>query len=707
VIRGHSHRLLVGSLCLALWAPSARAEEAVETSAVVEEDAPPAPPKPAEPAEPAVPKGPVDVFVEGEQDGEAEDDTESGGLGPREVSRMPGAFGDAFRAVDALPGVAPMASGLPHLFVRGATPSASGYFIDGIRVPFLFHLVIGPSVINPAIIDDVRFYSGAAPARFGRQVGGIVEATTRAPAEQLRLEGNIRIFDAGAFAEVPLFDNRVTVMGGARYAYTGPLFSLVAPDTTLGYWDYQGALWYNISDRDRVGVFAFGSRDDLSQIDEDTGEDEDLFGVEFHRIHLRLERTARPRGTSQGPLGASARLGFTVGIDRSVISDEARVDARSYQLRSDVEVPVLGWLRLRGGLDLLAEEYEFESREDEKEEEPPDDGDDPPKEDDEFDFNVAKAFKSRETGTVGAYFDAVVQPIDAIEIIPGIRVDAYAEEGATQVAVDPRGFVRLRATDWLASVTGIGLAHQKPTLLVSIPGLDPIGLGDGLQEALQVSQGVELSFPEDVEASLTGFWHRYSDLTDLSATCSVGVESCTAADRADGKAYGFELMLRRSLSARVGGILSYTFSRTERTFEEQEFLADFDRTHIINLALGVDLGRGWHVGARFAAYSGRPYSLIKFDDPDKPTEPTLVGERNALRRDWFYRLDARIEKRWVIAERGWVSFIVEGFNVTLQKETVDFDCRVAEVLGSQAGLNCGGQEIGPISIPSLGVAGGI
>ncbi len=99
--------------------------------------------------------------------------------------------------------------------------------------------------------------------------------------------------------------------------------------------------------------------------------------------------------------------------------------------------------------------------------------------------------------------------------------------------------------------------------------------------------------------------------------------------------------------------------------------------------------------------------MIKFDDPDNLLQPTLVGHRNVLRRPWFFRLDARVEKRWVIAEKGFVSLIFEGFNVTAQRELVDFDCRVAEVVGSQTGLSCGGQEIGPISIPSIGVAGGI
>ena len=60
---------------------------------------------------------------------------------------MPGAFGDAFRAVDALPGVTPIISGLPFFFVRGSPPGNVGTYIDGVRVPLLFHLGAGPSVV--------------------------------------------------------------------------------------------------------------------------------------------------------------------------------------------------------------------------------------------------------------------------------------------------------------------------------------------------------------------------------------------------------------------------------------------------------------------------------------------------------------------------------------------------------------------------------
>src|SRR5438552_3756864 len=77
-------------------------------------------------------------------------------------------------AVEALPGVVPLVSGFPYFFIRGAPPNDNGYFVDGIRVPFLFHIGIGQAVIHPGVIDRVDFFPGAAPAAYGGVAGAII-----------------------------------------------------------------------------------------------------------------------------------------------------------------------------------------------------------------------------------------------------------------------------------------------------------------------------------------------------------------------------------------------------------------------------------------------------------------------------------------------------------------------------------------------------
>jgi len=129
-------------------------------------------------------------------------------LGGGEVRQIPGAFGDAFRAIEALPGVTPIVSGLPFFFVRGAPPGNTGYFLDGVRVPLLYHLALGPSVVHPGLIESVDFYPGGYPARYGRYAGGILDGQTLAPARKVHGEANVRLFDAGALVEAPLVDGR-------------------------------------------------------------------------------------------------------------------------------------------------------------------------------------------------------------------------------------------------------------------------------------------------------------------------------------------------------------------------------------------------------------------------------------------------------------------------------------------------------------------
>ncbi len=81
---------------------------------------------------------------------------------------------------------------------------------------------------------------------------------TTEPSTVGRAEAQARVFDAGAMVEQPFADQRGSVLLGGRYGYTGALLSLVAPDYSLGYWDYQARLAYRVADHDRVSAFAFG-----------------------------------------------------------------------------------------------------------------------------------------------------------------------------------------------------------------------------------------------------------------------------------------------------------------------------------------------------------------------------------------------------------------------------------------------------------------
>jgi hypothetical protein len=168
---------------------------------------------------------------------------------------------------------------------------------------------------------------------------------------------------------------------------------------------------------------------------------------------------------------------------------------------------------------------------------------------------------------------------------------------------------------------------------------------------------------------------------------TLGVASTRDADstapRSLGSAYGLEVYVRRRLTRRLGGFVSYTLSRSTRSQDKLTFPSAFDRTHVLNVAAAFDLGRGWRAGTRFTFYTGAP-TLTGQAVAVATGNESAATERNPA----FYRLDLRLEKRWALKKTRWISFVAEMMNTTLSKEIVN------------------NNEIGPIAIPSLGVEGG-
>lgn len=179
-------------------------------------------------------------------------------------------------------------------------------------------------------------------------------------------------------------------------------------------------------------------------------------------------------------------------------------------------------------------------------------------------------------------------------------------------------------------------------------------------------------------------------------------------ERVRGRAFGLEVLLRRPLTKRLSGWLSYTLSRTTRDTSglvvigrsprgEGEILSDYDRTHVLSLVGAYDLGAGWRAGVRFAYYTGRPYS--------KKLGGVPIPPYNAERLPDFARADLRVEKRWSAFKTGYVSVVVEWMNATLAPEAIGVDtCTLGpRPTGTPLNVTCTFKSIGPVTVPSVGV----
>jgi hypothetical protein len=585
-----------------------------------------------------------------------------------EIKQVPGTFGDPFRVVQALPGVASVISLLPFPIIRGASPSSTGFQLDGTRVPLLYHLLAGPSVIHPNFIDEMRFYPGGAPVPYGGYTGGIIDGrTARARPDEQLVDFDVNMLQAGGMIRQPLGVLDATVTAAARYGYPGFLISLATDELSLSYWDYQ--LRVDGGNRRRGWtVFAFGANDTLSTVSPTADPDdpdpplEPSMVLGFHRLDLRYHQ-------GDGRLELAPRL--VLGYDRSEI-DATPTATWLAEPSLRVTWKASARLELHGGL-----EGSLRTIDQATDEEPTDPA------------AVLIAGLDRFTNA-GAFVEAQYRPTPAWLIRPGVRADVFGDADTTRTSVDPRLTVRRllarrRLDDvpadsddsaiWLKGAAGV--YHQPPRFVLPLPGFDLMPLRHGLLASYQSSLGVEVPMGARFQITAEGYYNyldptlydlqnnEASVLTEAGGTlfptstvwempADEFIERLTKPQR--GRSYGLELMVRRQAKTGVFGWLSYTLSRSERRRDGAWVPFDLDRTHLVNLVVGLPLDRNWDVGARVQYQSGKP--------------TTTTAGYNEARTAGYLRIDVRVDKR--VAWRDWLlDFYVDISNVALLPEEIE------------------------------------
>jgi TonB family protein len=613
---------------------------------------------------------PFETVIHGRR---AEEEVTRVSLGDEEIRNLPGTMGDPFRSIEALPGVTPVITGLPYYYVRGAPPSGTGFYLDGVRVPSLFHLALGPAVIHPSLIDRIDFFPGGAPAELGRTIGGMVRAETRLPrADRWRTEWDLRLVDVGALVEVPLTDElRLAVSG--RYSYSGWLIKLFDEKAYLQYWDYQARLEWEPARGHRIVLFGFGSFDQAGEEEEDGTIDGPA--LQFHRVDLRYVYTV------PGELRLEAAGWF--GYDSSSMDPDAVFDMWAVGPRVSVTWTPLPWLDVSGGVDVEVRHF-------------PPTGLDPAD-------DLAPLVRERDALLVGTYAEATIRPTDATDIDLGVRMDMHQVADRAEAWFDVRLGVRHQLTDWLWLKGAAGTFHQPKSFFIDLPGLGSFVVDSGPQFAYQLSQGVEIALPWSLGLDVQFYYSDFANLTelDIGSDDFGGFPDDPSDDdlaglfRAlDGRAYGLEILLRRRLGEDLFGWIAYTVGRSERDYRSGRATDDFDQTHVLNLVLSWNVGRGWRLGARFHFRSGRPYTpFAPAGDICLPTD-----SRNAERLPPFYRLDLRVDKKWTF-ETWWFALYFEFINVTFTPEPYSMECSPYETPSVWL------REIPYIVIPTLGFRG--
>jgi TonB family protein len=591
----------------------------------------------------------------------------------RELQQIPGTFGDPFRVIQTLPGVASVSSLLPFPIVRGASPGSTGFLLDGTRVPLLFHLFGGPSVLHPEFIDQVQFYPGGAPVPYGGYTAGVVDGSTRrARKDESLLDFDANLLQTGGLVRHPLSFLDATVTAAARIGYPGLILGLATDQASLSYWDYQLRLDGG-SPRNGWTVFAFGARDEIDTASPTVPPNTPnpplvtalLLG--FHRLDLRLN-------TTTGGLSGTFRLVGGVDQTTSFGSDTTTL----------VLEPQVRWRWHAGSrLDVAwgAEGYVHDTSQGKVTTASSDAG-----------VNFAQFTQDLSRQYLGAGFAEVIwRPTPRWLIRPGARFDLYYDGTTEQSSVDPRLTVRYRLAQrtlegvapdsdesgvWLKGA--VGIYHEPPRFVLPLPGFDVMALKYGLLETKQYDVGVEVPLREKTGVTVDAYYNDMDPVVfDLAVnqqmvgnapnpwlfplnTMPPVSDAQMAINRLFqpqvGRAYGLEMLIHSEARNGLFGWLAYTLSLSERQRQGEAWAPyDFDRTHLVSLVGGLPLQRNWDLSLRLQYQSGRP--------------ATTTYGYNTGRIDPYTRIDVRIDKRAVW--KTWLlDFYVDLTNIALLPEEI-------------------------------------
>lgn len=598
-----------------------------------------------------------------------------------ELRRVPGSFGDPIRAIQSLPGVARSASLEGDIVVRGSEGINTGTYVDEIPIPYLFHFFIGRSVVNPSLLDDVEFFAGGMPVRFGDVTQAVVNTRTLDTTPEPGVHGRIgldlldfSVSGEGRIGHGNLGDH-LSWQVGYRVSWVSALIGggaqVVALANGVGaggrsaypsisYQDHLLRLAYD-DPRDKVALTVLGARDAL--IFHPAKEDEDLpvavpwdpnrlMDTRFERIHLRWDRKVeQDLHTTWIAVGPDRETSLVEGvgqladgIDFGKLSGWT-VDATRRD-RFQLGEKTVFW----GGLDvwlnpMTAFDYQGWT---------PDGG-----------IPTTSDFRS----SSGLWAELQRKLGERTWIGPGVRLPLHTFNGRIWTDVEPRLTMRQ------------GL-HKRWTLVgfagrfTQIPPIERYAEGFGnpdleLMRAVQVSAGVEGRWPSGLQVDGTVYATRTENIVvkDLQVvldhldsdgpTSSSSPSIVPSYSPTLGVAYGVEGFVRMRPSNGWFGWVSASVGRSLRLQPDGEWIpGDYDLPVALTLVGSRELPYDVEVSGRFRLTSGYPYTpLHGAYDATSGTWSGVTGDPNSERFPVFRQLDMRIDKTFTGRRARWTVYL--------------------------------------------------
>lgn len=482
-------------------------------------------------------------------------------VGIEQARGVPGTLGDPLRALTSQPGLTRAPYDAGWLLVRGGEFDEVGLFLDGVRVPLVYHLGGFTSILHPEMIEAVRFWPGVFPARYGGAISGAVDMVARPVGDRARLVAGVNVVFANAYAEVPTPWGGIAV--AARRSYLDGVLALVldpeAARIAPRFWD--------VSSRVTVGRSSFTVIGMQDAIDAPSFSGEGILTIAQEAAQVQGVIPMGPVVTVR-PWLAWTRREVTGDVTPQIVDElypGLRIEARS--------VPTAP-ARLHAGVEVQRHRFRLERDEVER---------------------IGSVWNTDPYAGL-----AVGGPVEGwAEARLLASVVEASDQQPFRHAVSPRAGVRFRPTDGLLVHGEWGRLHQLPTPTLMLAVAEGAYLG--LEESDQFTVGTQIA-RGPLAFDLDGWERRSAGLAELELDGSIG--------EAMARAWGFESRGQLRIGGFDGSVL-YQHTRSEKREDTDDpwSPSPFEAPHRFEVVAIQKLPRAVTISGRFRFTSGYPRLL--------------------------------------------------------------------------------------------------
>jgi hypothetical protein len=521
------------------------------------------------------------------------------------IRAMPGSLGDPVRALQSQPGFARSPFDAGWLLVRGGDFDDTGVYLDGVRMPLLFHMGGFTSVLHPELTQAIHYWAGAPPARF-QGTAGAVNVLPADPEDQTKVVAGINLAWAHAFASTPTKSGGVAVAARRSYLDTvvAAAFGKEAAQIAPRFADVQGR-WV-------VGESSFtvlGLTDSLDAPSLDGGT------LTVSQAGFQAQGRI-PIDVGRGklifwPWAATHTRGLTGDIPEDQLLRE-----RFPGLRVAYESPSTDALRWDAGLESELRSWTL-------------------------------FLGSRQLQHPAFRMDPWVQAATGERLVfeSGLRLDTlWVRDQLLRTGVSPRTSLRWHASEALSLHGELGRFHGPPypTLLIGLP--------DGAYLPLEQSDMAGVGLRAKVRA-----WTFEADVYRRRMAYLGTLENDGTVAQQVGRARGLETQIAWTPEP-IALSLLYQLARTERIPDPGDApeVSFTDQPHRVQLLQVSHLPRRWTLSSRFRYGSGFPRTLDPEGIPQPQVAVDLLTQQDFLaapglydiRLPPFYALDVKISKQF-------------------------------------------------------------